>query len=324
MRRSFLSVALASLLALTAPALAQQASPGAETVQIVVPYSPGGLGDVIARALAPHLQARLGRGFVVINRAGASGMIGADAVAKARPDGRMLLLGYTSEIAINPGFYRDTTYRAEDFTPISLTGVSPLVVIARSNQPATSLRDFLAAARARPGGFTFASAGAGAPAHIAGELLHRRTGIEATHVPYRGGSRAVLDVLAGNVDIFFSGIAPALPHIRDGRVLAYAVTGDHRSAVLPEVPTMAEAGFEGFDLSGWFGLLAPANTPADIVQPLAAAVQEALRMEDVRQALVHQGVEVKGSSPAEFQAFITAEAAKYRELVRTFGITADP
>lgn len=305
----------AGVAALVLPARARQAG-GGDAIQIVVPYGPGGLGDVIARAVAPHMQEKLGRSIMVVNRPGANAMIGADAVAKARPDGHTLLMGYTSEIAINPGFYPTATYTSDDLTPIGLAGVSPLLLIGRKALPYATLRELAADARNRPGG-------AGSPAHIAGEALRRRLGAEMTHVPYRGGAAATMDVLAGNVDIFFAGVAPAPPHVRDGLVHGYAVTGDRRSPVLPEVPTMAEAGFDGFDLSGWLGLLAPANTPDAVVAPLAEALQQALRLPAVRDVLVPQGVDVSASTPEEFRRFIAAETPKYAELVRTLGITSD-
>jgi len=315
--RRFL-IALLGLLPLPALAQPEDTTP----IQIVVPYGPGGTGDVIARALVPPMSDSLRRSFVVVNRAGAAGMIGADSVARAAPDGRTLLLGYTSELAINPDLYPSARYRLSDFTPIGLAGVTPLVLIARADLPAATLRDFVTAARAEPGRHSFASAGAGSPAHIAGELLLRRAGLQMTHVPYRGGAPAVLDVLARNVDIYFSGMPPAVPHILAGTLRAWAVTGERRSPALPDVPTMAEAGFPDFDLSGWFGLLAPAQTPPALIARLSQAMRDALSRPDVGEVLRQQGIEPRPTTPDGFRDFLAAEAEKYRGLIRQLSITA--
>lgn len=319
-RRAALTLPLVgSFLARPEVAQAQQGT----ALQIVVPYGPGGTGDVIARALAPQLTESLQRSVVIVNRPGAAGIIGADSVARAVPDGNTLLLGYTSELAINPDLYPSARYRISDFAPVSLAGVTPLLLIARGDLPAATLAAFVAAARAEPGRFNYASAGAGSPAHIAGELLLRRAGLRMTHVPYRGGAAAVTDVLARNVDIYFSGMPPAVPHVLAGTIRGYAVTGARRSPALPEVSTMEEAGFPDFDLSGWFGVLAPAGTPVEIVARLSAAVRAALARPDVAAVLQQQGIEARPTTPEAFGQFLAAEAAKYRALIRQLSITAD-
>ncbi|HEY8609993.1 MAG TPA: tripartite tricarboxylate transporter substrate binding protein [Roseomonas sp.] len=313
-------------LPLLAPVLTQRAlaqGDDSSPLQVVVPYGPGGTGDVIARALAPHLSESLRRNVVIVNRPGATGMIGADSVARAAPDGRTLLLGYTSEVAINPDLYPSARYKISDFAPVSLAGVTPLVLVARADLPSATLREFVAAAKAQPGRFNYASAGAGSPAHIAGELLLRRAGLRMTHVPYRGGAPAVMDVLAKNVDIYFSGMPPAVPHVLSGAIRAYAVTGTARSPALPAVPTMDEAGFADFDLSGWFGFLAPAGTPSPTILRQATAVRDALARPDVAEVLRQQGIEPRPTSPEAFGTFLTGEAAKYRDLVQQLSITAN-
>jgi len=324
-------VRLASVLASAAALVAAgsmargQTGPAYPTqpVQIVVPYVPGGSADVIARTLAEPLRAALGKPFVVVNKPGAAGMIGADMVAKARPDGHVLLLGYTSEIAVNPQLYAKATYRPADFEPIVLAGETPLILIARNGLPGATLAEFIAVAKPAPGRFNYASAGSGSPAQFAGELLSRLAGIALQHVPYKGSGQAVSDIVSGQVDLFFSGMAPVVPQLHAGSLKAYGITGDRRSSAAPEVPTMAELGFAGFDLSGWFGLFAPAGTPAPVVARLTEATQDALASPRLRDALAVQGVDVRPLAGDALKAFVASEAEKYRRLIGQLGITAE-
>lgn len=313
----------ASVALLVAAAGAQGQSYPSQPVQIVVPYVPGGSADVIARSLAEPLRAALGKPFIVLNKPGAAGMIGADMVAKARPDGHTLLLGYTSEIAVNPLLYAKATYRPEDFEPIMLAGETPLILIARNSLPGSTLAAFVAIAKPTPGRFNYASAGSGSPAQFAGELLNRLTGLELQHVPYKGSGQAVAEIMSGQVDLFFSGMAPVVPQLRAGTLKAYGITGDRRSSAAPEVPTMAELGFAGFDLSGWFGLFAPAGTPPPIIARLTRAVEDALASPPLRDALAVQGVEMRPLAGAALKSFIATETEKYRRLIAQLGITAE-
>jgi tripartite-type tricarboxylate transporter receptor subunit TctC len=316
--------AAAALLVATAGAYAQSAVDfPSQPIQLVVPYVPGGTTDVIARSLAEPLRAALGKPIVVLNKPGAAGMIGADLVAKARPDGHTLLLGYTSEIAVNPHLYAKVTYRPEDFEPIALAGETPLILIARNSLPGSTLAEFIAIAKPTPGRFNYASAGAGSPAQFAGELLNRLTGLQLQHVPYKGSGQAIAEILGGQVDLFFSGMAPVVPQLRAGTLKAFGITGDRRALVTPDVPTMAELGFPGFDLSGWFALFAPAGTPAPIVARLTGAAQDALATPQIRDALALQGVETRPLAGAALKSFVAAEAEKYRALIAKLGITAE-
>jgi tripartite-type tricarboxylate transporter receptor subunit TctC len=314
----------AALLAAVGAAHAQPAPAyPTQTVQIVVPYAPGGTTDVLARALAEALRQAFGKPFFVLNKPGASGMIGADFVAKARPDGHTLLMGYTGEIAVAPQLYANANYRATDFAPIVLAGETPLILIARKDLPAATLTDFLALARGAPGRFNFGLAGNGSPAQFANALLSRLAGIKIVEVPYKGSSQAVTDIIAGQVDLFFSGLAPVVPQLRAGTLKAYAVTGAHRAPAAPEVPTMAELGFPGFDLSGWFGLFAPAGTPQPVIESLKRATLAALASPPLRAALALQGVDVRPRADRALDDFIAAETAKYRRLIAELGISAE-
>jgi tripartite-type tricarboxylate transporter receptor subunit TctC len=291
-------------------------------LQIVVPYVPGGSADVIARTLAEELRGPLGKSVVVLNKPGASGMIGAETVARAKPDGATVLLGYTAEIAVNPALYPKITYRLEDFEPIALTGETPLILIGRKSLAATSFAELVAATKAPPG-LNHGNAGAGSPAQFAGELLVRRAGMVLQQVPYKGSGQAVAEVVSGQLDLFFSGMAPVVPQLQAGTIKAYAVTGARRSSAAPDVPSLAELGLAGIDLPGWFALFAPAGTPRPIVQSLQDATLAALERPQVRAALALQGVDARPLRAAELRTFVAAEAAKYRALVAELGITAD-
>jgi tripartite-type tricarboxylate transporter receptor subunit TctC len=294
-----------------------------QSVQIVVPYVPGGGTDVIARSLAEALHGALGKPFVVINKPGAAGMIGADLVARAKPDGYVLLMGYTSEIAVSPQLYATATYRAADFEPIVLAGETPLILIARNGLPGASLTAFVASAQPAPGRYNIATAGNGSPAQFASEMLNRQAGLRLQLIPYKGSGQAVADIIAGQVDLFFSGMAPVVPQLQAGTLKAFGITGDHRSAAAPDVPTMAELGYAGFDLSGWFGLFAPSGTPPPVIDRLRRAALDALEGARMHDALALQGVDVRPLAGDALRAFVAAETAKYRRLISELGITAE-
>jgi tripartite-type tricarboxylate transporter receptor subunit TctC len=288
-------------------------------VELVVPYGPGGTGDVIARQLAKKLEEHFGKPFVVLNKPGAAGTIGAAYVARAQPDGYTLLLGYTSEIAIEP-FLNATAYNSKSFEPIVVAGETPLLLIGQKNLSAGSLGVFLNLARSKPENYTYASAGFGSPAHIAGELLNRDAKVGIRHIPYKGGAEAVTAVLGGHIDIYFTGMPPAMPLVRSGDVTAFAVTGAQRSKALPDVPTMGESGFANFDLSGWFAFFAPAGTPAEVLVQLRSAAGVALADPAVKALLNKNGVEIRSDPTAQVHEFIESEAAKYRKLIAELAI----
>jgi tripartite-type tricarboxylate transporter receptor subunit TctC len=302
-----------------APALAQ--SYPARPVQIVVAYAPGGGVDLAARLFAVELERKLGQSFVVVNRPGALGTVGATSVANARADGHTLLLGYSSEIAIAP-YLVSTAYSAQDFVPVVMAGETPLVLIGKKGLAPNNMADLIALFRSKPDEFTYASTGPGSPANIAGELFKRQAKVQLRHVPYRGGgSQAVGDVAGGHADIFFSGMPPAVPFVRSGHTKAYAVTGSTRSSALPDVPTMGEVGFPEFGLTAWFALFAPKGTSADIIETLRTNLVDSLTGKGPQDALANLGIVPRPLAGADLQQFVNAESGKYRKHIKELGIT---
>ncbi len=312
-------VALAlSLAALSAPALA--APYPTRPIEIIVPYGAGGSTDLVARTLALELQTRLGQPVVVINKPGASGTIGVMSFLRAEPDGYTLLLGFTTELAVMPRISKAAHYSVTDFTPITVTGDVPLVMIGAKRLQSTNLKNLLAEIRAAPGKFTYGG-GLGSPSHISGSWMNRVAGLQMVHVPYRGGAQAVNDVIGEHIDIFYGGLAAAKGAIDAGAVKAFAQTGAARSTALPNGPTFAEAGLPDFDVGSWNVLLAPKGTPAEVVDVLKKEVPAALAAPAVRDLLRTQGVEPpRASDPA---AFLAEEEQKFERLVRETGVTMD-
>ncbi len=321
-RRSLVTrrVALGFALCLADAVHAQQAKP----LRILVPYGPGGTGDVIARLVAQEITQGAGQSVVVENRAGAAGVIGATAAAKADPDGSTLRLGYTSELVISPSLVRGGVPYAtdRDFKPVAFAGATPLLLIASANVPAATLPEFIAAAKARPGTYSYATAGNGSPAHIAGALLARISGVQLLNVPYKGGAQAVADIVAGHSSIYFSGMPPAVPLVKSGKVKALGVAAKSPSPALPSVPALATVHPE-LDLAGWFGFLAPAGTPQPIVEALNARLNAVLQSPSVKARLQEHGVETRAMSTTEFGSFIGAEQVKYSRLIKSLDIQPD-
>jgi tripartite-type tricarboxylate transporter receptor subunit TctC len=290
-------------------------------LRIVVPYGPGGLGDVLARSIGKKMGEALGQPVVIENKPGAAGMLGASSVAKAAADGYTVLLGYTSEMTVAPQIAKNPSYdTVRDFEPVAMGGVSPLLLVAHPSTPGDTLQDFIKAAKAAPEKYSYASAGGGSPAHFAGEQLRQSAAINLLHIPYKGGAQAVTDVLAGVVNIYFSGFPPAVPHVRAGKLKALAVTGKRRSPALPNVPTMDEVGLANFDLSGWFGFFVPKGTPANVVKRLNEVIASAVVQPDLRESLANQGVETIPGTPAEFAAFVAAEQKKYGAMIDSLAL----
>ena len=293
-------------------------------IKIIVPFAPGGATDLIARAVGQKLTESMGQPVIVENRTGASGMLGADLVAKAAPDGYTLLMASTAEIAINPSLYEKMAYDpVKDLAPVTLAGITPLILVVNPNTPAKSVQELVAQAKSKPGSVSFASAGNGSVQHLSGELLKTITKADMTHVPYKGAAPALVDVLGGQVTMFFSGMPPAMPHVKSGKLKPIAVTTPKRSPAAPDVPTMAEAGIQGFDISNWFGVFAPAGTPEDVLNKLNAEIVKALALPDVKERLASQGAETVGNTRAQFAAFVAAETAKYAKLIKESGAKAD-
>jgi tripartite-type tricarboxylate transporter receptor subunit TctC len=319
-----LLVLAAAGLAASPAAFAQPAWPD-RPVRVVVPYPPGGSNDILARILAETLRERLPQPWIVENRAGANGNVGADAVAKAPPDGHALLLTAPGPLAINDRLYRALPYDpARDLAPVALVATVPIVLMATNALPVRTVPELVALARREPGRLAFGSSGNGSTNHLAGELLKALAGIEMVHVPYRGAAPAMTDLVAGQVQVMFDNMPGALPQIREGRVQALAVAGARRAAVLPKLPTVAEAaGLPDFAAEAWFGLAAPGGTPPATLARIGAAVLEALAEPGLRARFAAAGAEPGALDPAGFAAFVAAERRKWARVVEASGARAE-
>jgi tripartite-type tricarboxylate transporter receptor subunit TctC len=290
------------------------------TIEVVVAYGAGGSTDLVARTVAQKFQERLGQSVVVLNKAGGSGTIGAMAAARAAPDGYTLYVGYTSEVVVVPQVSKSVKYSIDDFEPIAVTGLVPLVLISSKKVRAGSLQELIAELRAAPAKFTYGG-GVASPPHVMGAWFNRLNKLDVVHVPYRGGAQAVADVIGGHVDLFFAGLAAAKAAIDSGSVKPFAVTGSARSAALPNVPTFKEAGVADFELASWNVLLAPKGTPPEILTLLRQETALALNDPRVREILSTQGVEA--SSTQDVRAFLAQERSAFGRVVRELGITID-
>jgi tripartite-type tricarboxylate transporter receptor subunit TctC len=316
--------------AFAAPAFAQAGAAWPnKPVRIVVPFAPGGTTDILARALAPELGKAFGQTFIIENKPGAGGNTGADLVAKSPPDGYTLLMGTVGTQAINPALYPKMPYDAvKDFAPVTLfAGVPNVLVINPAKAAAykiTDVKSLIAYAKANPGKLNMASSGNGTSIHLSGELFKSMTGTYMLHFPYRGSGPALLDLIGGTMDVMFDNLPSALPQIKAGKLTALAVTSSERSAALPDVPTIAEAGpVKGYEASSWFGLLAPAGTPPDIVNRLQQETAKALATPALKDRLVSQGAIPSGNTPAQFTQFIAAETKKWAQVVKASGAKVD-
>jgi len=293
----------------------------AKGMRLVVGYPPGGSTDIAARLVAQRLQAATGATVVVENRAGASGTIGAALVAKAEPDASLLLFAASPELTTVRATIRNLPYDpTRDFAPITLVGRVPFMLVVHPTVPAKSVKELVALAKARPGALNFASFGTGTSNHLAGELLKLSAGIALTHVPYKGSAPAIADVIGGHVELTFDTIPVTLPQVKGGRLRALAVTMPVRSPLVPEVATMDEAGQKGFVAGTWFGLLAPAKTPAPLVDRLHREVAKILRAPDVGAAFAERGIDPVGNTPQEFRAFIDAQAKTMLQVAERAGL----
>ena len=320
--------ALTATFLISSSALAQTAWPN-KPVRIIVPFAAGGTTDILARAMAPELTKAFGQSFVVENRGGAGGNIGADLVAKSPPDGYTILMGTVGTHGINKALYAKMPYDSQkDFAPITLVAGVPNVMVMNVNKAKAlninTVSEFIKYAKAHPAVFNMASSGNGTSIHLAGELFKSRTGIFMTHIPYSGSGPAMLDLVGGNVDVMFDNLPSALPQIKAGKLKAFAVTSSSRSAALPELPTIEEAGkLPGFDASSWFGLLAPAGTPQDIVNRIQQEVAKSLGTSAMKEKLLAQGAIPGGNTPEQFNTFINAEHAKWAPVVKASGAKVD-
>ncbi|MGE5524778.1 MAG: tripartite tricarboxylate transporter substrate binding protein [Rhodospirillaceae bacterium] len=303
------------------PAQAQQFP--SRPVRLVVPYPPGGANDIVARLITPTMSEHLGANFIVDNRGGGATIIGSEIVAKAAPDGYTILI-IAAGHAANPSLYPKLPYdTARDFAPVALIGDGAYVLVAHPTLGVASAAELISLAKAKPGEITYASSSTGNLTHLAAELFSSLAGVKMLHVPYKGGGPAMTDLLGGRVGLFFSTVAVARPHIQAGRIKALGVTTAKRTMALPSVPTIAEAGLPGYEASGWYGLAAPAKTPAPVIAKLHEAVQAATRPEATREKLLASGVEAADMSSEQFGRRILADIAKWEKVIKPLGIRTD-
>ncbi len=316
---------LAAALLLCAPSGRAQSDPARypdKPVRLVVPFAAGGTSDVLGRLVGQKLSETLGQPVVVDNRPGANGNIGSDAVAKAAPDGYTLLLAADGTVVINPSLYNNLPFDVErDFAPISRVALVPLILVANPQLKANTVAELIAQSKTGGKELDFSSAGPGSTGHLAGEMLKSQTGLRMTHIPYRGGGQAITDVISGQVPLLVTALATAGPFLQDGRLKAIAVTSAKRVGSAPQVPTVAEGGVAGFDVSSWYGLLAPAGTPEPILRRLHADIAKIMRMPDVQARMQVLGAEPIGDSPQEFKAVIRADLPRWAALVKSAKIS---
>ena len=293
-------------------------------LRIIVPAAPGGGADFVARTLQAPLGAALGQPLVIENRAGASGTIGAESVARAAPDGYTLLMAQSTSVTIAPHLYKKLGYDTlTDFVPVTLAALAPNILVIHPKVPAASVKELIAHAKAHPGKLNYGSAGGGAPSHLAGELFNRMAGVTMVHVPYKGAGLAVNALLAGDIDVMFAPMVAVMPQVKAGRLRALAVTSAKPSLALPDLPVLADAGLSGYDVSSWFGLFAPANTPKAVIERVQQETAKVLRQADIRERFAREGAEPVGNTPAEFDAYVRAEYAKYARVVKEAGVRLD-
>ncbi|RZL91350.1 MAG: tripartite tricarboxylate transporter substrate binding protein [Variovorax sp.] len=323
-RRTLIAVGAAVCALASGAALAQTDAYPSKPIKWIVPFPPGGAMDNIARTLGEHMGRELGQPFVVENRAGAGGNIGADAVAKARPDGYTMMI-VANGMAMNKFLYGKLSYDpVKSFTPVSLVAVVPNVLVTNAAQSkAKTAADVIAQAKAQPGKVTFASAGNGTSIHLAGELFASMAQVEMLHVPYKGSGPAVTDLIGGQVDYMFDSVTSAMPHVKSGKLRAIAVTTTKRSSALPNVPTLAEAGLPGYELSPWFAVYMPAGTPQTVVAKINGALLDAMRTPEAKARFASIGAEQIGSTPEQLAAHLDAEMLKWGKIIQARGIRAD-
>ena len=329
-RRTLLGAAAAAVLAAAGPAAAQGAWPS-KPVRIVVPFAPGGTTDILARAVAPELSKAFGQQFIVDNRAGAGGNVGAEIVARSTGDGYTLLMGTVGTHGINRALYPKLPYDPiKDFVPITLVAAVPNVMEMNADKARelkiNSVQDFIAYAKSHPGKLSMASSGSGTSIHLAGELFKTMSGSFMTHIPYRGSGPALLDLVAGNTDVMFDNLPSSMQQIKAGKLKPLAVTSAQRSPALPDVPTVEEAGgpaLKGYEASSWFGLLAPAGTPPEVVSRIQQEVAKSLATPAIKEKLQAQGALPSGNTPAEFAALIGKEHTKWAQVVKASGAKVD-
>jgi tripartite-type tricarboxylate transporter receptor subunit TctC len=315
---------IAVLLAALVPGAAWSAEYPTRPIRMVVPYAPGGASDFFARILAERFTAAWGQQVIVDNRAGAGGNIGSDIVAKANPDGYTMLLGTSGSNAVNPSLYAKLPYDAKrDLALIAMVASTANILVVRAAHPAKSVQDIIRMAKTNPGKVTYGSSGVGSVLHLSGELLNTVVGIKMVHVPYKGTGPSMIDLLAGQIDTVFSNLPPAVPFVNEGRMRGLAITTAARSPVLPNVPTMIEAGVPNYDVASWFGVMVPAKTPAAVVERINREVQRILKTPKTQEQLKSQGADPMFKPAREANAFFHEEIAKWAQVIKASGAKAD-
>jgi len=316
--------ASAALAAVAGGALGQSGSYPQRPIRIIVPFSPGASTDIVGRMLATRLTEAWGQPVVIENRVGAGGTIGGAYAAKATPDGYTLFMGSVGSLGTSSGLYKNLPYDpVRDFAPITLAVRAASVFILHPSIPATSVRELTAVLRAKPGGLNYSSSGNGSPSHLAVELYKSMAGVQATHVPYKGPAEALTDLISGQVQFSIQSVVSAMPFVKSGKLRPLATTGRTRMPELPELPTMIEAGLPGYEVYVWYGVLAPAGTPRDIVLRLNAELVRILNLADVRSRLLAQGGELATGTPEAFHDFIKADVARWNAVIKASGATVN-
>jgi len=312
--RLFRIVLAAVLVAVSTPSLAEYPD---HTIQIVVPYTPGGTVDLLARMLGPRLNAAWGQPVVILNRPGAGGSVGAEVVAKSAPDGYTLFISTNSPLTSNLALYPSLGYEPlRDFEPVILAGENALVLAANSKLPVRTVKDLIALAKSKPGELNAATSGNGSTAHLSLAAFNKQAGVSITHVPYRGGVPSLTAAIAGEVQLVFSDSAPAMPQIRDDRLMALGLTGLRRARIAPDIPTLDESGLPGFSITAWVGVVAPKGTPNEIVQKLNLEIGRALKEPEFARQMSAMGLDPLGSTPQEFGAFLRTEIPRWKQIVQ--------
>ena len=305
--------------AITSVAFAQTTVP--RPIRVIAPFPPGSAGDIIPRAIAPNAAEALKQNMIIDNRPGAAGSIAAELVARAAPDGHTLLFGTTGVLAINPYLYSKLAYDPlKDFTPVALTATSQYAIVVAPSLPVKTLKDYVAYARARPGELNVATSGTGTAVHLSGELFHSMTGIKTVHVSYKGATEALTDLMAGRVQVMFASLSSAIPFARSGKIRMLAITGGQRHPSMPEIPTVREAAVPEYEVTGFFGYLAPAGTPAAVVRRLNETLNSVLKTQEIKDRLAAFGADVATGTPDEFQHIVRTELAKWGRAVTASGV----
>ncbi len=314
--------ALGVAVAVAAPLATAQSWPS-RPIRVIVPFPAGGGIDTVARIIAPKMAESLGQPLVIENRVGAGGTVGTEVVARASADGHTLLGAFASH-AMNATLYRDLSYDTERaFAPISLIATVPNILVVHPSLPVKTVSDLIALARRRPGDINYASVGSGTPAHLSAELFNLMAGVKMTHVPYKGAPASIIGMITGEAQLTFTTVLIAMPHVKSGKLRAVAVTTRERSSSLPEVPTVNESGLKGYESVAWYGLLAPAGTPAPVIERLHAEVVRSTQTPEVRENLLRQGTDIVASTPARFAQVIREDIATWTRVVKAAGIKAD-